>query len=88
MNFSYKQLNLDAGDLVEVTLDQQANVLLLDSSNFSSFRAGSSYQYLGGLAEKSPFRMMAPTSGTWYVVINLGGYAGSVNFTINVLQQR
>ena len=36
MNFLHYEFDLSAGDVVEVTLDKQANVRLLDGVNFSA----------------------------------------------------
>ena len=34
---------------------------------------------------KSPYRITVPSSGRWYVTIDLGGYAGSVKHSVQVL---
>lgn len=78
MNFLHYEFDLSAGDIVEVTLDKQANVRLLDSSNFNAFKNGRQHRYYGGLAKQSPVRIPAPHAGHWHVVIDLGGYAGTV----------
>ena len=62
-----------------VKLDKQANVRLLDDLNFNSYKAGRQHTYYGGLAEKSPVRLSPPYAGHWHLVIDLGGYAGSVS---------
>lgn len=78
MNFLHSDSSLDRGEAALVTLDSQANVMLMDDINFSAYRSGRSYRYFGGLAERSPVRLVAPHSGHWNVVVDLGGYAGSV----------
>ena len=84
MNFLKYELDLGAGDLIEVHLDRQANVRLLDSSNFASYRNGGAHRCLGGLVRVSPYRVRAPHAGRWYVVVDLGGYAGSVRASVQV----
>lgn len=84
MNFLKYELNLGPDDLVEVDLDRQANVRLLDESNFHSYRNGRAHRYVGGLVRSSPYRVRAPHAGRWYVVIDLGGYAGSVRASVQV----
>lgn len=60
------------GDIVEVVLKgNQANVLLLDSSNFQAFRGGRRFRGVGGLAKRSPVRLSVPRSGHWYGVAYL-----------------
>lgn len=74
------------GEVVEVSLSgSAANVRLMDSSNFQSYRAGRQHRYFGGHATRSTVRLQIPHSGHWYVVIDLGGYPGSVRSGIRVL---
>lgn len=64
-----------------------ANVLLLDASNFNSYRSGRSYRYAaGGLVTRSPFRLVIPSDGHWYVTVDLRGQGPSarVNSTISM----
>jgi Domain of unknown function (DUF1883) len=86
MNYLHHELDLGADDAVEVTLDGQANVLLLDSSNFEKYRRGESYRYHGGLAEHSPVRLVPPHGGRWQLVVNLGGYPGTVRAGVRLLK--
>jgi hypothetical protein len=85
MQFLHYEVDADGGDVIEVTLDRQANVRLLDANNFSSFRNGRPHRYSGGLAKKSPFRLATPHAGHWHVVVDLGGYAGTVKAGVRVL---
>lgn len=63
-----------------------ANVQLMDSSNFSSYRAGrGGYRYTGGHATRSPVRLQIPRSGHWHIAVDMGGHSGSVRSSIQVL---
>ena len=74
------------GDVVEVTLrGSAANVRLLDSSNFSSYRNGRQHRYHGGLAEQSPVRIEIPRSGIWHLVVDMQGLRGTVNASSKVI---
>lgn len=86
MNFLHYEVDADDGDVIEVTLDRQANVRVLDGNNFSSFRTGRRHSYVGGLAKRSPVRLAAPSAGRWHVVVDLGGYAGTVHASVRVLR--
>lgn len=86
MNFLHTEEYLNAGDGFEVALDSQANVLLLDDTNFYRYKAGDSYRYHGGLAKRSPIVLRAPQSGRWHLVVDLGGYQGSVRAGVSVLK--
>ncbi len=86
MNYLHYEFDLTEDDIVEVTLDKQANVRLLDSANYSLYRQGSQHRYFGGLGKESPVRLPAPHAGHWHVVIDLGGYAGSVRASAQTLR--
>ncbi|MBK6697232.1 MAG: DUF1883 domain-containing protein [Myxococcales bacterium] len=86
MSFLHYEVDADDGDVIEVTIDRQANVRVLDGSNFSNFRAGRRHSYVGGLAKRSPIRLAAPHAGRWHVVVDLGGYAGTVRAGVRVLR--
>jgi hypothetical protein len=86
MNYSVYDLNQrKAGEVVEVQLSGGANVLLLDSSNYSSFRAGRRHSYYGGLARQTPVRLQIPRNGHWFLVIHMGGLQGSVRHSMQIL---
>ncbi len=84
MQHLHYELNLTITNTVVVTLDKQANVLLMNSSNYNSFRRGSKYKYYGGQVTTSPYRISPPTAGSWHVVINLGGGSGTVRASVAV----
>lgn len=63
----------------------EANVLLLDDHNLARYRRGESYDYRGGHYQASPVRLHIPSSGRWTVVVDLGGYAGSVDASVQVI---
>jgi hypothetical protein len=86
MNFLHYELTLGAEDIIEVTLDKQANVRLVDDINFHSYRRGAAHRYFGGLAKQSPVRLKAPHAGKWHLVIDLGGYAGTVRASVRVIK--
>lgn len=85
MNFLHYPISASTGDVVEVTLSSQANVRLMDDTNFAHYRRGQRHTFYGGLAKASPFRLSVPHDGSWHVVIDLGGYAGSVRAGVRVL---
>ena len=86
MRFIHNDLgHLSGGELVLITLDKAANVKLMDSGNFSSYRNGRRHRFYGGGARQSPVRIPVPHAGHWHVTIDLGGYAGSVRAGVEVL---
>jgi hypothetical protein len=87
MNFIHTDFQGSEGDVAIVTLDAQANVMLLDESNFSAYQNAGTFNYFGGWATKSPVRLVAPRSGHWHIVIDMGGGAGQVRASIQVVQR-
>lgn len=87
MNFTHYDLGqLSSGQIVEVTLSgSAANVRLMDSSNFSSFKAGRQHRYVGGLVKQSPYRMQVPSSGRWHVTVDMNGLRGTVRSSARVV---
>lgn len=85
MNFLHSEVTAGPDDTIVVTLDGKCNILLLDDSNFSNYRAGRSYNYCGGWAKASPVRLTPPHHGRWHVVVDLGGYAGHVRAGVRVV---
>jgi len=78
MNYLHQQFQAGSDDVIEVTLDHPANVLLLDDDNYRRYQAGGSYRYHGGYARQSPARLSPPREGHWHLVVDLGGLPGSV----------
>lgn len=87
MNFTKYDLgNKKRGDVVEITLQgSAANVRLMNSSDFQSFRNGRRHSYIGGLAKKSPIRLQIPNSGHWYVTVDMQGLSGTVKSSIRMM---
>lgn len=87
MQFTQYDLgNLEKGRIVEITLQgNAANVQLLDSSSLNNYVNGRRYNYIGGLAKKSPVRLATTHSGHWYVAIDMRGLRGSVRTSVRVL---
>ena len=86
MNYLKYDLNQIGPDsTVEVELSAQANVRLMDAANFSRFHRGLRHQMYGGLAKRSPVRILIPYFAHWYAVIDLGGYGGQVRASVRVI---
>jgi Domain of unknown function (DUF1883) len=78
MNFLHSQVETGAGDIIEVSLEGiAANVLVMDSSDFSSYRRGGRHHYYGGYFTSSP-AIVRPPPGSWHVVIDPGGRRGHI----------
>lgn len=87
MNFLHYDLQLNNDDVVEVTLDKQANVRLLDDLNFGQYKRGQRHSYFGGLAKVSPVKLRPPHSGRWHLVVDLGGHSGTVKASVRTIKE-
>ena len=85
MEFLHKRLTLGTGQGVCVTLDRATNVMLLTESNFQKYKRCESYHYYGGEARKSPAVIYPPRSGTYYLVIDLGGGSGTIKYSAQIV---
>ncbi|WP_368670566.1 DUF1883 domain-containing protein [Myxococcus sp. AM011] len=87
VKFLHYEVDTSDGDEVVVALSgNAANVRLMDTLNFSSFRRGRRHSYLGGHFTRSPAVLRPPHGGHWHVVVDLGGYRGSVHATVRVMR--
>ena len=88
MNFTQYDLGqLKRGATVVVTLrGNAANIRLMDSSNFNSYKNGRAHRYAGGLVTRSPHRMVVPNNGHWYVTVDMAGMrpGAQVNTSVQV----
>ena len=87
MEFTHYNLGQKrGGEIIEVTLQgSAANVRLMDSSNFSSYKSGRRHRYQGGLVKRSPYRLQVPRSGHWHVTVDMVGLRGTVRSSIRQL---
>lgn len=69
----YHWNRLEKGSTVVVTLSTAANVRLMNSTNFNAYKNGQKHRYSGGLVKKAPFRIRVPSTGSWYLTIDLMG---------------
>lgn len=82
----YNLGQLKRGDRVQVTLSgSAANVRLMDTSNYNSYKNGRRHTYYGGLMTKSPAVIGVPRTGQWYVTVDLQGLRGTVRSSVRVL---
>jgi len=86
MQYQFYDLgNVERGKIIEVTLGYAANVRIMDSSNYSSFKSGNRHKYIDGYVKRSPYKTTLPHTAHWYVIVDLGGYAGKVSSSVRVL---
>ena len=84
MNFLHADFHGGPKSVVIVTLDRQANVMLLDDLALSSYRSGGRFTYHGGWATKSPVQLRPPSNRHWHVVVDLAGLGGQLRAGIRV----
>lgn len=86
MDFVHYDLgHLEEGTTVAVFLQSAANVCILTSTNFTHYKLGYSFNYLGGYITHSPYYAVIPIGEYWHVVIDLGGYEGCVSSRVETI---
>lgn len=86
MNFLHTEFTGGEESTALVTLDAQANVMLLAESEFSAYQRGYSFHYVGGWATSSPVRLTPPRYDRWHVIVDLGGRAGQVKAGVRIIR--
>jgi hypothetical protein len=77
---------LQPGVVVEVTPEQQSNVLLVDPHNLKLYRSGRRGRGVGGPASANvPTRLTVPHKGAWFVIVDLGGVRGRIRAAVRTL---
>jgi hypothetical protein len=87
MKFLHYEVDAGRDDIITVTLDKQANVKVMDAKNFRKYRTGQKHTCYGGLVKQSPANITPPRQGHWHVVVDLGGYTGTVRASVRVLKR-
>lgn len=72
------KLNIERGEVIQVTLDKQADVMLMDEANYNRYCVAKKYSFTGGRATRSPVQLVPPAAGHWHLVVSpaAGGALG------------
>lgn len=84
MRFLHYELDVRPGGRVSIKLSRQANVRLMSDNDYHNYVAGRRYSYIGGRVLQSPF-VLAPQPGSWHLVIDMQGLAGTVSAQVNLI---
>lgn len=87
MKFLHWKIPGDPGDLIRVQTNSPAYVHLLDALNFEYYRRGSKYVSEGGWTDKLDVEFVLPYKGVFHVAVDLGGSAGEVKATCDVVRR-
>lgn len=86
MHFAYYDLkHVEKGRIIEVKLSMAANVRLMDPQNFEEYKNNQKHQYYGGHVTVTPYRLRVPSTGHWFLTIDLGGYTGNLKHSVQIL---
>ena len=76
---------VDAGTTVKVDCDRQCNVMVMDDQNYSAFRRGASFRYLGGFYKRLHAAINVSGAGHWNTVIALDGGRANIKYSIDYI---
>lgn len=74
----YALPHAQAGDVVRVEIDTDANILLLTDDGLAAYRRHAPFHYIGGGYAKGKHALGVPASGSWHVIVDLSGRPGHV----------
>lgn len=87
-NFRFTHYDLKpqrAGTTIEVTLNAVNNVRLMTAPNFQRFSERLDFKYLGGVAKRSPVRLVIPETGHWHLIVDMEGHHGLAESSVKLL---
>lgn len=84
MTFLHWKIPGSTGDVIRIQTDTAAYVRLLDPLNFEHYKRGSKYDGDGGWSDRLNVEFSLPYKGTFHVVVDLGGSAGTLKATCDV----
>jgi len=76
------ELNAGPRDTLQITIDQSANVLLMDDANYQQYCKGQGHTCYGGPAEKGTVTLKAMRPGRWHIVVDKGRAGGVVTASV------
>jgi hypothetical protein len=88
MSFLHQRESLNRGDVVTLDCDTQCNFMLMDDSSFSTYKRGGRFTHYGGHFKRFPARIVTPRSGSWNIVVDLGGAQASIRYNLSIERQR
>ncbi len=83
----HKKLSLSLEDIIEINLDNSAQVFLVDSENYDNYLSDLDFDYYGTTVDKSPFRMVPPYEGFWHLIIEQVDISQPVQAHIKVISK-
>ncbi len=85
MKFLHYQLNIGPGKRVRVTLNERANVRLLDTLTYYHYAAGRPYQATGEYPNVLQADLRVPHRSQWHIVIDHGQFKGELKASVRLL---
>lgn len=87
-NFRFTHYDLKqqrAGTTIEVTLSAINNVRLMNATSWQRFNERLDFKYIGGVAKKSPIRLVVPEDGTWHLLVDAEGHHGLADSSVKMV---
>lgn len=87
-NFRFTHYDLKpqrAGTTIEVTLSAVNNVRLMTATNFQRFTERLDFKYVGGVARRSPIRLVIPENGHWLLIVDMEGHNGLAESSVKLI---
>ncbi len=85
MQHIHARHSLKEGQIVKLVCDTQCNFMLMDDTNYSNYKNGRGYKYFGGFYTHFPARIAVSRTGSWNVVIDLGGGSANIKYDLTII---
>lgn len=85
-NFIHSRDHYNSGEVIVLDCDTQCNFMLLDDTNFHSYKNGRANNYYGGFFKMFPAKITVPSTGHWNIVIDLGGGSANIKYSLSVIR--
>lgn len=86
MRYLHERFHAYEGARIEVMLSRPgANVMLMTDAQLTRYERGENFEFYGGnYSNQTVAELVAPRTGMWNLVIDLGGAPGTVSATYSV----
>ena len=84
MKYLHRILKAKKGTHIKVHFSEPTKVLLLGDYQYKNYKEHRTYDYRGGVLERSPQQFVIPNDGLWHIVVERGGYFHPKNITAAV----
>ncbi|MBN1798426.1 MAG: DUF1883 domain-containing protein [Spirochaetales bacterium] len=86
MNYLHYKFKADPNNEVKVTLNQKANVFLLDTASYYKYRLGKAYEPTAAYNDVTSIHIKVPHKSNWHLLIeHSDAFKGIIRALVDVI---